>query len=157
RARRMRCIDCNGSWEIRADSILRWAQGEENCPHCGKDFISESRFEYASNLEERTHIDELTRSVVWYHTTTYENWPDPDYDPAATMTDVSKQRMETLAGPGRFYRWVRLQRTKALHVGTYEAAVENMFGRIGDQDSAGQQFYLYRVRLKNECKIFPGV
>ena len=52
-----------------------------------------------------------------------------------------------MGGDRRVARWAARQRAKALHIGTYEAAIHNMLRRIADQADRGRQFYLYRVRL----------
>jgi hypothetical protein len=57
--------------------------------------------------------------VAWYHTSTRRTWPPTDDAPTAIAT----------------------------HVGTFEAAIENMLRRMHDQDDAREQFYLHRVRL----------
>lgn len=56
----------------------------------------------------------------------------------------------------RVAAWAERQRAKALHVGTYEAAVHNMLRRIHDQADHGAQFYLYRVHLKPSVVVWPG-
>ena len=50
-----------------------------------------------------------------------------------------------------------MPKAKALHVGTYEAAVENMLRRMDDQSDAASQFYLHRVQLRTDCAIEPGI
>ena len=95
------------------------------------------------------------REFYWYHSSTHENWPDRQFDPAARLTDVTKRRMEAMgSGVGA---WASRQKTKALHVGTYEAAIENMLRRMDDQGSSDDQFYLYRLQLDPDCVIEPGV
>jgi hypothetical protein len=37
---------------------------------------------------------------------------------------------------------------QALHLGTYESAIESMLRRMRDQDDGGKQFYLYRALLR---------
>ena len=61
------------------------------------------------------------------------------------------------SGPGAVERWAARQRGKALHVGTYAAAIENVFRRIRDQGGALEQFYLHRVKLTDDCVIESGV
>lgn len=56
----------------------------------------------------------------------------------------------------RVSAWAARQRAKALHVGTYEAAVHNMLRRIRDQADQRSQFYLYRVRLKLSVVVREG-
>ena len=46
--------------------------------------------------------------------------------------------------------------TQALHLGTYETAVESMLRRMRDQDDGGEQFYLYRVALRHGLVIEQG-
>lgn len=67
--------------------------------------------------------------TYWYHTSTHANWPGRAFDPTASLTDITQQRMRHIGGDGNeFERWAEGKRTKALHVGTYESAIENMFG-----------------------------
>jgi hypothetical protein len=61
-----------------------------------------------------------------------------------------------MGGEQRVAAWAARQRAKALHVGTYEAAVHNMLRRIRDQADQRSQFYLYRVRLKPSVVVREG-
>lgn len=65
--------------------------------------------------------------------------------------------MESMIGVGAVARWANAQKTKALHLGTYEAAIENMLRRMRSQGDASDQFYRYRVLLRGDCEIEPGV
>lgn len=73
------------------------------------------------------------------------------------MSDMGKRRMESQIGAGAVQRWVLRQKRKALHVGSYEAAIENMFRRMRDQGGSSEQFFLYRVVLDSSCCIAPGL
>ncbi|RFA06626.1 hypothetical protein B7R21_19275 [Subtercola boreus] len=98
------------------------------------------------------------REMSWYHTSTEPNWPARALDPISRLTEVTKERMRAVGSDGKsFERWAEGQLAKALHVGTYEAAIENMLRRMSDQDDAHEQFYLYRVQLHPESIIEPGV
>lgn len=46
-----------------------------------------------------------------------------------------------------FADMVRREQSKALHLGTYESAIENMHRRIRNQADRGRQFYLHRVSV----------
>lgn len=95
--------------------------------------------------------DESTQ-FAWYHTSTHPDWPD--FDPAASLSEDSRADMES---DGLLDNWVEMQRAKALHVGTYEAAVENMLRRFYDrQDEPGTQFYLYRLHLVPTVAVRAG-
>lgn len=100
----------------------------------------------------------MVRDVYWYHTSTHATGPDRTFDPTARLTDETKQRFKRIGSDGRaLERWAEGQKTKALHLGTYEAAIENMLRRMRNQDSAEDQFYLYTVRLSPYAVIEPGV
>jgi hypothetical protein len=58
-----------------------------------------------------------------------------------------------MGGDDHVARWAERQRGKALHIGTYEAAIHNMLRRIDDQADHGTQFYLYRVRLAPKITV----
>ncbi|WP_162819250.1 hypothetical protein, partial [Leifsonia aquatica] len=92
-------------------------------------------------------------NLTWYHTATQPNWPTPSFDPGALLTPETRLRM---GGDGHVQGWVERQRSQALHVGTYEAAVHNMFRRIEDQADHGNQFYLYRVHLHPTVTVREG-
>ena len=62
-----------------------------------------------------------------------------------------------MGGAGAVDRWAEQQKSKALHVGTYEAAIENMLRRMNDQPEGDAPFYLYRVVLDDAVGIEPGV
>ncbi|MEV7099301.1 hypothetical protein AB0M80_41395 [Amycolatopsis sp. NPDC051045] len=89
--------------------------------------------------------DAQVARLAWYHTSTQPDWPTSDFDPAAVLAPETRM---TMGGDRRVAEWAARQRAKALHVGTYEAAVQNMLRRMDDQADHGSQFYLYRVHLK---------
>ncbi|MFG2803849.1 hypothetical protein [Streptomyces pseudovenezuelae] len=53
---------------------------------------------------------------------------------------------------GDIERYIQAQLDKVLHLGTYEAAIENMYRRMMEQADANSAFYLHRVRID----IAPG-
>jgi hypothetical protein len=61
-----------------------------------------------------------------------------------------------MGGDRHVARWAERQRAKALHVGTYEAAIHNMLRRIHDQADRGSQYYLHRVRLVPTVAVREG-
>lgn len=44
--------------------------------------------------------------------------------------------------------WVARQRAKAIHIGSYEAAIHNMLRRMSNQGDRRSQFHLNRIRLR---------
>lgn len=95
--------------------------------------------------------NDLALRLDWYHTSTHDRWPST-IDFAAGLNDDLRRMM---GGDEAVLQWARGQSAKALHVGTYEAAIHNMLRRIADQGDEGKQFYLYRVQLNPEAVMWP--
>lgn len=158
RSRWMRCGACSHAWIVSSDWLSEVEHAVDACPVCGADRSSDGGAEFCTDPEDPVHDDSAVRGFAWYHSTTHERWPDRYFDPAAGLTADTRYRMEALGfGEGAVERWAERQKAKALHVGTYEAAVENMLRRMQDQADALDQFYLYRVQLEPDCIIQAGV
>lgn len=158
RLRYMRCGTCSHEWEVDAEWLERFHTGDEPCPICGTDCTSEKYPDFWVRPQDPAHDDGTVRARHWYHSTTHAVWPDKDFDPSAQLTDECKQRMEEDGmRPGAVKRWAERQKAKAVHVGTYEAAIENMLRRMDNQSDAASQFYLHRVQLRPDCVIEPGI
>lgn len=158
RLRRMRCGSCRHEWRVTAEWLDRFNQAFEACPNCGTDCQGEDRPNFCAEPNDPSHDDSTVRRLHWYHSSTHETWPDKDFDPAKQLTDVTKQRMEAMGSQsGGVERWANRQKAKALHVGTYEAAIENMFRRMDDQGGSADRYFMYRVQLSPNCVIEPGV
>lgn len=157
RLRYMRCGTCSHEWGVDAEWLDRFDDSDESCPECGTDGTSEHYPTFWVRPQDPAHDDDAVRNMYWYHSSTHSVWPDKDFDPAAQFTDQGRQRMEESVGPGGLADWIARQKSKALHLGTYEAAIENMLRRMADQADAASQFYLHRVKLRSECVIEPGI
>jgi hypothetical protein len=153
----MRCGSCRHEWLVTAEWLERFDQALVGCPNCGTDCQGEDHPYFCVGPDEPLHDDAAVRDVYWYHTSKEPNWPDPDFDPTADFTDEMKRRMEAMCGTGAVERFSLRHKAKALHIGTYEAAVESMFRRMRDQGDAHSQFFLYRIELQPACVIEPGV
>ena len=153
----MRCGTCAHEWEVDAEWLDRFDTGDEPCPKCGTYCTSENYPNFWVHPQDSAHDDGTVRARYWYHSSTHAVWPDRDFDPAAQLTDECKRRMESQSGTGAVKRFTARQKSKALHLGTYEAAIENMFRRMDDQGDAASQFYLHRVQLRSDCVIEPGI
>ncbi len=90
------------------------------CGNCGADVSALDPLDHAVAAvnDPALHADSIA-GLSWFHTSTHEKWPPLGEAP----TDP------------------------AVHLGTYEAAIENMLRRITGQDDSNAQFYLHRVRL----------
>lgn len=129
RERQMLCGICGHHWTVNLDWIDRWEHGGERCPGCGTTCEHEDSPRVTVDPGDPALDDQVAR-FCWYHTSTHPDWPTRD-----------------LGGAELVDEWAVRQRAKALHVGTYEAAIHNMLRRIRDQADWGSQFYLYRVHL----------
>ncbi|HEV7950287.1 MAG TPA: hypothetical protein VGP24_11020, partial [Glaciihabitans sp.] len=84
--------------------------------------------------------------VAWYHTSIHDHWPSSSQAMPGATIESSKGLMPAEAVERARVRY----ENQALHLGTYEAAVESMLRRMSDQADGGSQFYLYRVALRRE-------
>lgn len=153
----MRCAACGNVWPVTADWIHQFEQADAGCPLCRTDCTSEVRPDFCADPDDPVQDDLAVRGWYWYHSSTHESWPDHSFDPIVGMTEETKRRWEAMSGTGAPERWAARQKTKALHVGTYEAAIENMLRRMQDQAGSRDQFYLYRVQLDPDCVVEPGL
>ncbi|BFO19634.1 hypothetical protein SHKM778_60220 [Streptomyces sp. KM77-8] len=153
RDRQMLCGGCGRRFVVDLDWINRWEQAKETCPGCGTACGHEDSPRVTLDSGDPALDDERVAQFSWYHTSTQPDWPTRHFDPAAVLTPETRRRM---GGEQRVSAWAVRQRAKALHVGTYEAAVHNMLRRIRDQADQRSQFYLYRVRLKPSVVVREG-
>ena len=154
RHRSMRCGSCRHEWSATSEWLNRFDQAVESCPSCGTDCQSDHRPTFCAAQDDPAHADSYVRDVHWYHTSTHPTWPDKDFNPAAGLTEVTKLRFRAGgSGNAGLERWVEQQKAKALHIGTYESAIENMFRRMRYQAGSAEQFYLYRVRLSPDFYV----
>lgn len=149
----MLCEGCRQRFVVGLDWIDRWEQGQEECPGCGMTCEHEDAPRVTVDPADPALDDDRVTRLFWYHTSTQPDWPTKDFDPAARLTAEIRLAMGEDQGVAA---WVERQRAKALHVGTYEAAIHNMLRRIGDQAEHGSQFYLYRVRLEPKTAVGQG-
>lgn len=153
RDRRMACPKCASEWVVTLDWIDRWDQAREKCPGCGATCEKEHAPRVTVDPSDPALRGDDVPLFFWYHTSTHANWPARTIDPAARLTTQTKLMM---GGDAHVAAWAERQRSKALHVGTYEAAIHNMLRRLADQGDEGAQFYLYRVQLRPDVAVNNG-
>lgn len=149
----MLCAKCNHQWTADLDWIDRWDQALEVCPGCGLTCEAEDAPRVTVDPHDLALTDDNLRQLAWYHTSTQPDWPTQDFDPAAELTQETRQMM---GGDENVVRWAERQKAKAFHVGTYESAIHNMLRRMDNQADHGKQFYLYRVRLVPKITVREG-
>lgn len=137
----MKC-GCGGVSYLAPDDYAAEANGAHMpCEHCDNSIHFGPAVAALREREDPALCD--VSAFAWYHTTTSPDWPSLDYAKhfAKELTWVDRS-----FGPSR-ESYIAEQTSKALHLGTYETAIENMLRRMKDQGDGGSQFYLYRVAL----------
>ncbi|MFD0598753.1 hypothetical protein ACFQZ4_46005 [Catellatospora coxensis] len=141
-AYRMRCA-CGEATDLSADDYAdEINEAHIPCSHCG-DAIHFGRNVIA--LRDRADPglnNEELNGFAWYHTSTEPDWP------SSTYAERKRHTLAQAIPPMRVREEsiVRLSNL-ALHVGTYEAAIENVLRRMRDQGEANAKFFLFRVAL----------
>ena len=153
RDRHMLCGSCDQRFLVDLDWIDRWEQRQEKCPGCALTCEHENAPRVTVDPADPALDESRVARLTWYHTSTHPDWPTTDFDPAADLTAETRQRM---GGHQPVADWAARQRRKALHIGTYEAAVHNMLRWSRNQANQGSQFYLYRVSLKPSVEVRAG-
>lgn len=152
RARNTRCAACGHEEAFDLAWLEGWSHGDERCPACGVDCTEEDATCIIADQRDLALDDASVSSFSWWHTSTFPDWPSLSFAPAARLTEDTRRRM----GSGGVERWSRRQLDKALHVGTYEAAIHNVLRRIRDQPEPDSRFYLCRVTLRPDVVVAKG-
>jgi len=114
------------------------------CSHCGATIHFGIAVAALRDRDDPALDNDAVASFAWYHTSTDPDWPSPDY--ARRFVEELEQHHYHLVMSRELF--ISDHTTKALHLGTYETAIENMLRRMDDEDDGGSQFYLYRVALR---------
>ncbi|MFZ2177603.1 MAG: hypothetical protein WAW17_26965 [Rhodococcus sp. (in: high G+C Gram-positive bacteria)] len=145
---RMRC-ECGRSSTVSA--VDYWDHQDTGlipCEHCGKDIHYGRLATVLRDPNDPAMSNDAVARFAWYHTSSFPEWPPTNYP------ELMRAALESLDTRCGIQIESALQRatTKALHVGTYEASIENMHRRMQNQNDADKVFYLHRVRLAVAAK-----
>jgi len=137
---RMRC-ECGSASDLSADDYAAEVdEAHMPCSTCGNRIhFGRAIIALRDPTDPALENGQLNR-FAWYHTSTSPDWPSPTY--------AQQQRRALTRGiPSIREEQVARLSNLALHVGTYEAAIENMLRRMRNQGDAYSTFFLYRVAL----------
>jgi hypothetical protein len=120
------------------------------CGQCGAevDVTDADVTQVLRDLNDIALQDDRVAKLFWYHTSRYERWPDAEAYAAEFEAQIVNG---SVPGPFTPQQLLRRHTSKALHLGTYEAAVENMLRRLHDQDpqdDAQVQYWMHRVQIR---------
>lgn len=150
----MTCGVCEGVTPIGADTYLRDSQhARVQCQHCAGEIWYGPNAMALRDADDPALDDDSAYRVAWYHTSAVPGWP-ADSRP---MTPGQAEFIAHMASPDVVEAVRERHEDQALHLGTYEAAIESMLRKMHYDDAGGTQFWLYRVALRRDgTTIRPG-
>lgn len=137
----MKCGDCGCITSMTSETYCA------NCPaviHHGPN-VTALRDERDPVLNDAAAVN-----AAWYHTTVHPGWPSCGGPRWPADLKVPGSSPDTAA------HVLDRHENQALHLGTYEAAVESMLRKMCDEGMAGRQFWIFRVALRRGISIEPG-
>jgi hypothetical protein len=147
------CLSCTGTSPLASsDYYEEINEAHIDCAHCGADVHFGPAVFALRDAEDPALDDQWLGGAAWYHTSTDGDWPDG----TRTMPTETDNPIARLLSPAGLQRAHERYETQALHLGTYEAAIESMLRRMRNQADGGSQFYLYRVRLRDGLTVEAG-
>ena len=150
----MRCAHCLATTSLTSSDYYREANGAHVvCEGCATEIHFGPAVMTLRDPGDPVLDDRYLLNVAWYHTSTFPDWPlGSRAMPAATIESVRRFMPEASA-----HRVRARHENQALHIGSYEAAIESMLRRMRNQDDGGKPFYLYRIALRHESlTVEPG-
>lgn len=160
------CVACGTRVNIAADLYERQTTytppgrpaAFSRCEGCGTEVdVTEVR-PVLRSLNDIALQDDCVGRMYWYHSSPYENWPDAEAYAAEFEARIAKVPAR---GPFTPQQLLEQHTSRAVHVGTYEAAIENMLRRLHDQDrhdGSPIRYWLHRVQIHlNPGDLAPDV
>jgi hypothetical protein len=149
------CVTCGTRVNIAADlyelqtvhTSTRPAADFSRCGRCGTEVDVTQVRPVLRNLNDIALQDVCVARLYWYHSSPYERWPDTEAYSAAFKAQIAKG---STRGPFTLRQLLEQHTSRAVHTGTYEAAIENMLRRLHDQDrhdGSAIRYWLHRVQI----------
>lgn len=157
------CEGCGGRVSVGADlyELQSTRQAAPTvCASCGTAVDITEQWPTLRDTEDIALQSDSFDKLVWYHTSRYENWPDLE----AYTADVTAAATHNPRRRSRFrnpQRHIAKKLSLAVHLGTYEAAIENMLRRLknhGSESFFRTTYWLHRVEIALEPHdLYPEV
>jgi hypothetical protein len=160
------CVACGARVNIAADLYERQTTYTppgrpadfSRCGECAAEVdVTEVR-PVLRSLNDIALQDDCVGRLYCYHSSPYENWPD-----AQAYADEFEARIAKVPALGPFtpQQLLAQHTSRAVHMGTYEAAIENMLRRLHDQDrhdGSRIRYWLHRLQIHlNPGDLAPDV
>ncbi|MFC9797219.1 hypothetical protein ACFVJI_31825 [Streptomyces sp. NPDC127584] len=154
---RMRCDNCGRASTLRGADYVRLedeAAALMDCDHCDASFHFGPLAAGIRDQSDPALDDSLISSLSWYHTSVYADFPSAQYEHDMRAALALAHGRGHVDDPEAV---VRARLGKALHLGTYEAAIENVYRHMRDQDGGASAFYLHRACIDvGSGRVNPG-
>ena len=160
------CVTCGTRVNIAADlyelqtvhTSSRPAADFSRCGRCGTEVDVTQVRPVLRNPNDIALQDDCVAMLYWYHSSPYERWPDTEAYGAAFKERIAKGPIH---GPFTLEQLLEQHTSRAVHIGSYEAAIENMLRRLHDQDprdGSPIRYWLHRVQIHlNPGDLAPDV
>ena len=150
----MTCEACGDVTPITADIYFRESHhARMQCQHCDREIWYGPNAMALREADDPALDDDTVYRVAWYHTSAVPGWPAGSRPLTPAQAEVIAQRVS----PDVVEAVRERHENQALHLGTYEAAIESMLRKMRYEDAGGAQFWLYRVALRRDgTTIRPG-
>jgi hypothetical protein len=152
---RMRCVHCEAKNWLTPEDYAGNADAMMTCDACNRDFNFGPAVIALTELEDPALDDSLLPQLAWYHTTTDSEWPRTKKLLDEPLLNHLTNRVHLTEEEIARYRVTH--EDMAIHLGTYEAAVDSMLRRMESEDDQLSAFYLHRVRLRSDVMIEAGL
>ena len=124
------CVDCGGRVRIDAELYELQCCGRAEpsvCASCSTEVDVTQQSPTLRDPADPAAQPDGVDGFFWYHSGRYENWPDQE----AYAAEIAAQAAQTAERFDCFdaESWSTRKLTLALHLGTYEAAIENILRR----------------------------
>jgi hypothetical protein len=140
---------CHGGVYVDANTYDLHCTGQASYPscECGAIVVIATVHPALRNLEDIALQDDSVHKLYWYHTSRFEKWPDSNAYIAEIAEIFSRVRACCMYDSERA---IRDKTSLALHLGTYESAIDNMLRRLTDQDVGDPstiRYWMHRVQI----------
>ncbi|MCB9441117.1 MAG: hypothetical protein H6523_12825 [Mycolicibacterium sp.] len=145
------CTGCGRRVEIDADlyELQCTCQAEHSVCACGTPIDITEETPTLCDVDDVALCNDSAAGLVWYHSSRHGSWPDRD----AYAAEVAEVANPTESRSGDMFDpigYVERKLSLAVHLGSYEAAIENILRRLEDQDRSdifSTRYWLHRVEI----------